>query len=101
MKSFTDRLAWCMRHGDVTVADLHHWFGRPRATVRTWAIDARVPQGPSGKKAHLLLALLESRIRARAGFPIPVDLSVATRPNYVKKLRHGNSVRVSASPTAR
>lgn len=101
MSDFCKRLAKCMSEGDMTVADVHHWFGRPRATVRTWVVDRRTPQGPSGKRAVLLLALLESRIKSRnGGFPIPSDLSVFDRPLYVRKLRHANGARVSSLHTA-
>ena len=100
MSDFCKRLLRAMKAGDMTVADVHHWFGRPRATVRTWVIDARTPQGPAGKRAYLLLDLLERRIKKRAGFPIPVDMSAKLRPSYVKKLRHANSDRVSSAHSA-
>ena len=88
MTDFTKRLRWCIKHGDMTVADLHHWFERPRSTVRTWVLHARIPGGPAAAKACLLLDLLEGRIKKRRGFPIPADLSWFDRPDYVKKLRH-------------
>ena len=102
MSDFCKRLAKCMSDGAMTVADVHHWFDRPRATVRTWVVDRRTPSGPSAKKARLLLELLERRIKSRGGgFPIPADLSVFDRPDYVRKLRHADSPRVSALHTAR
>jgi len=94
MTDFTKRLRRAMKDGDMTVADIHHWFERPRATVRTWVWDARTPQGPAGERAHLLLRHLEAKIASRSGFPIPQTLSAHERPNYVKRLRNGNGPRV-------
>ena len=101
MPDFTKRIRWCIKNGDMTVADLHHWFGRPRSTVRTWVLDAHTPQGPAGNKAHLLLTLLERRIEKKKGFPIPVDISAHARPDYVRKLRHAaTGARVPAAHSA-
>ena len=83
---FHRRLLRCMRDGDLTVADLHHWFDRPRATVRTWVVDARIPRGPSGRRADLLLQALEKKIRK--GLVVPDQLSKDARPQFIRKLRH-------------
>ena len=98
MAEFTKRLRWCLKHGNMTVADLKHWFDRPYATVRMWVFDARTPRGPSGKSADLLLRQLEARIRK--GLTIPSTLSSHERPAYVRKLRHGHSAGVPAPHTA-
>ena len=87
MGEFTKRLCWCLREGDLTIADLHHWFGRPRATVRRWVIDGCVPIGPTGNHAHLLLNALESRIRRGWGFPVPRELHAQQRPAYIHEQR--------------
>lgn len=94
MSDFTKRLRRAMKSGDMGIGDIHHWFGRPRSTVRTWVLDARTPQGPAGERAHLLLRHLEAKIAARSGFPIPQTVSAHERPDYVKRLRHGNGARV-------
>ncbi len=84
--NFHRRLLRCMRDGDLTCADLHHWFDRPRPTVRTWVVDARIPRGPSGRRADLLLQLLEKKVRA--GLVVPSHLSKDARPQFIRKLRH-------------
>jgi hypothetical protein len=85
MSEFAKRLRWCIKHGDLTVADLQHWFDRPYATVRTWVFDARVPRGPAGRQAFQRLRPLELKIRR--GFSVPVDLSNDERPVFIRKLR--------------
>lgn len=97
MGEFTSRLRWCLKHGDLTIADLHHWFKRPRATVRRWVIDACVPRGPTGTHAHLLLELLQSRITNRQGFPVPPELHAQQRPGYI----HEQRVKLSQAYPAR
>jgi len=87
MAEFTRRLRWCLKQGDLTIGDLHHWFKRPRATVRRWVIDACVPRGPTGNHASLLLDLLESRIKSGRGFPIPPELHAQQRPGYIHEQR--------------
>ena len=98
MKTFTDRLQWCIKHGDMTIADLHHWFERPRSTVRAWVLLGNAARDlPSGFIEKRLL-LLETRIKARDGFPIPPIKNQLARPDYIKGLRSGKHPRV---PTPR
>lgn len=86
MKDFSQRLAWCMKRGDLTVSDLTRWFDRPRATVNTW-VDGRTPYGPSGRLAIRWLELLQNVIKNKAGFPIPEELSGKARSNYIRDIR--------------
>src|SRR3954469_8550036 len=86
MSIFAKRLNWCIKEGNLTVADLQHWFDRPYATVRTWVFDARVPRGPSGRAAFNALKVLETKIRR--GLVVPSALSNDARPAYIRKLRH-------------
>lgn len=98
MENWVKRLQWCIKHGDMTIADLHHWFERPRSTVRAWVLlgkEARdLPSGFLQKR----LELLEKRIKARDGFPIPPIKNQLARPSYIMGLRSGKHPRV---PTAR
>lgn len=84
--TFSDRLAACKRAGDLTGSDLARWFGRPRATVNTW-VNGRTPFGPSARTAEKRLALLESSIAKKNGFPVPPDLTWIAREKYIRGLR--------------
>lgn len=97
---FCDRLIACQKTGDMTVADLQHWFERPYATVRTWVEHRRTPRGPSGREAERLLHLLEKAIAERRYFPVPALLSSIERPSYLKKVRHEQSTPIPASGAA-
>lgn len=89
MKTFELRLWACLTQGHMTKADLHYWFDRPRATVRTW-LAGREPRGPAGEEARRRLDLLERAIIAKKGFPVPVKLSSLERPLHIKKTFNDN-----------
>ena len=86
MSDFTKRIRWCVKEGRLTTADLHHWFDRPYATVRTWRIDGRIPHGPYGEDADEALAVLERLIKTGKKFPVP-PLSQTARVAYIRALR--------------
>lgn len=98
MSEFQKRLHWCLKHGNMTVADLKHWFDRPYPTVRMWVVEPRAPRGPSGTDANKLLLQLEKKIRG--GLVIPSGLSLQDRPTYVKRLRNGQRSGVPAAHSA-
>lgn len=87
MPSYQKRLAWCMQNGVLTISDLARWFDRPRATVNTWVLG-RTPYGPSKNVADRALLLLEMRIKAKNGFPVPAELSWAKRAVYIRGQRN-------------
>lgn len=102
MKTFSDRLNECLRKGDMTPADAHFWFGRPRATVDAWIKYVRGPRNRgAGAEAYRRLALLEDAIRLKKGFPVPHDLSLTARPHHIEKLFNDNSAGVPRKNTAR
>jgi len=86
MNNFTKRIQWCAEKGRLTTADLHHWFDRPYATVRTWRIDGRTPHGQYGEDADAALSLLERVIREGKKLPAP-PLSQTARVKYIRALR--------------
>jgi hypothetical protein len=43
--TFQSRLRACVERGNLTVADLARWFGRPYQTVRCWLHDGWQPAG--------------------------------------------------------
>lgn len=95
MMNFNKRLQWCMKRGKLTVGDLHHWFNRPRSTVRTWAVHGRKPYALTQADAYARLALLEYIIREGAGIPVPGTISYHQRPDYLKGLlRNGHGAGV-------
>jgi hypothetical protein len=72
-KTFQQRLRACERGGNLTVADLARWFDRPYPTVRSWMTDGIEPGGGPIDKEHAesMLALLETLIKQKRGFPVP------------------------------
>lgn len=98
---FAHRLKWCMSRGDLTTADLHHWFERPRPTVRLWVKSGAEPRGPSGDDARTRLDLLERAVTKKQGLPPPRTLSALERPAYIRQVRDGlERSRVPARGTA-
>lgn len=89
MRPFKERLEYCQRAGNMTIADLARWFDRPHATVRSWILQGVEPGGGpiDIEHARQLLGLLEMLIRKERGFPVP-RLSPQKRIAYVKELRH-------------
>lgn len=77
-----------MEGGNLTVADLARWMGRPDPTVRGWVERGISPSGPARDVAEVKAALarLETKVRAKAGFPVP-RLSWNKRREYVEKIR--------------
>ena len=72
-KTFQQRLRACERGGNLTVADLARWFGRPYPTVRTWVQNGIEPGGGPIDKEHAesMLGLLETLIKQKRGLPLP------------------------------
>lgn len=95
MKGFTKRLRAAQKAARMTISDLRLWFDRPYATVRTWVVGARTPQGPAGEEAFLRLAALERKIEH--GFLVPVTLSVRERPQFMKRHCHARQHRAGFS----
>ena len=81
--------------------DLRWWFDRSYSTTASWLKDDREPRGPAGDEARRRLAVLETSIEKKRGFPVPVSLSSIERPHYIKKLFNDNSSRVSGKHSAR
>ena len=100
MKTFSERLAICLKRGQMAQGDLRWWFGRSYSTTASWLNDKREPRGPSGDEARRRLALLEKGIALKKGFPIPVELSSTERPAYIEKLYHDHTAGVSRKDTA-
>ena len=100
MKSFAERLAICLRKGQMAQGDLRWWFGRSYSTTASWLKDDREPRGPAGDEARRRLALLEKGIALKKGFPIPASLSNLERPHHIEKTYHDVSAGVSRKNTA-
>lgn len=65
-QTFQHRLARCVERGNLTVADLGRWFGRPYATVRSWLLEGWEPgDGPRTRERMLdRLRRLEIAVQA-------------------------------------
>ena len=87
-KTFQQRLKACVRGGNLTGADLARWFDRPYSTVRTWVESGIKPGGGPIDKEHAesMLALLETLIKQRRGFPVP-SMSPKARKDHVMQIR--------------
>lgn len=105
MTLFQARLHACMKEGSLSLGDLHHWFDRPRPTVRFWAhTENRLFEpwkDPRGKEAWVRLRLLEWAIRNKKGFPVPTTLTASQRPQHILKTYADVRARVSESYTSR
>lgn len=88
MSSFQERLKRCMKGGNLTVADLARWFGRPHPTMRSWVEDGVEPGGGplDAALARATLDKLEKLIARNSKFPVP-RLSPQKRIAYLKELR--------------
>lgn len=85
---FSAELKHVMQEGDLTIADLHHWFNRPRPTVRTWVKLDHAPRGPAGALAWERLRLLQHAVRYGV-LPVSRELSSHERPRYIVQVRNG------------
>ena len=88
-KTFQQRLQLVLHAGNLSVSDLARWFDRPRPTVKDWAENGRAPSGAplDIEHAQALLGLLETMIKRRQGFPVPLGLSPAKRLAHLKSIR--------------
>jgi hypothetical protein len=88
-QAFERRLHWCMRNGNLRVADLARWFARPHGTVRGWVKRSLNPGGSDLDVEHIhnLLDLLETMIKRKTGFPLPIGLSPRERETRVLQTR--------------
>ncbi len=94
--TFQSRLHAAGQRGDMSTADLAHWFDRPYATVRYWLYgDSRAkpkgdfePRGAQGRLALRRLHRLEWAVAHDERFPIPADLGDRARHAYVKATYH-------------
>jgi len=82
-----ERINRLLKEGNLTVADLARWFGRPDPTVRGWAKG----QGIGGPPQDVLaisqaLADLESRLKQRKGLPVP-QMSPRDRIRHLEQLK--------------
>lgn len=84
------RLEWCMRHGNMTVADLARWFGRPDPTVRGWIAHGGGVGGPvqDVEAIERDLVQLETAIKEQRGFPVP-RLSPLDRITHLEACKAG------------
>lgn len=103
---FQQRLRACVRKGDLQVADLHHWFDRPRATVRYWLLSKDAARyephdDPKGRDAWTRLKLLEWGVENNDGFPVPLSLSAHARPAYIRRTQDALSRGVSKRDLAK
>lgn len=99
MKSFAQRIQYCVDKGRLTGADLSVWFGRPYPTVRTWREGLSEPWKPWRGEAERCLSALEQAIRARL-FPMPSSYNAAERRRYVKELADERDARLPKTRSA-
>ena len=96
MKPLQQRLKAVMQDGNLTVADLARWFGRPDPTVRGWVSNGGSPGGGpiDIKEVEVLLSSLEKLIKSSKALPLPrlspserikrlQDIRSKVKPNWV------------------
>lgn len=66
MKTFQERLRWCMDKGNLRLVDVARWFDRRHSTVRGWVADGCEPAGTPTDVRNLFERLvgLENKIRS-------------------------------------
>lgn len=81
MASFQKRLQDTMKGGNLRVADLARWFGRPDPTVRQWVNYGVLPSGGAHDRDDIerQLTALEKSIKAGKHLPLAKRLSPADR----------------------
>lgn len=101
--TFAARLNSCLSNGNLTVADLSRWFGRPHPTVRGWITNGFDPRGGPHDVAHVhaLLNVLEVMIRNRRGLPLERGISRAVRIARIERLRRDINTRLSQKGASR
>ena len=102
MTSFATRLNTCLNAGNLTVADLSRWFGRPHPTVRGWITNGFDPRGGPHDVGYVfsMLDALEHIIRRRKELPLPRGISRAARIKRIEGLRRDIDNRLSQQGTA-
>lgn len=104
-EEFAVRLRSVMERGDLTIGDLHHWFERPRATVRYWVKRGHGVYHLGGRSIAGLYSRLEQleqvvELAEKAGESIvPAKVSQRDRPSYIKRIRD-EYARLSAAGSA-
>ena len=88
-KTFQARLRAVLAAGNLTPSDLARWFDRPRPTVKSWVDDGREPSGAplDVEHAQALLGLLETMVKRKQGFPVPIGLSPQKRMQHLQDIR--------------
>lgn len=94
MKSFAQRIQYCVDKGRLTGADLSVWFGRPYPTVRTWREGLSEPWKPWRGEAEQWLEILEKLVRDRLVFPMASSFNAAERRRYMRELRDAWNTRL-------
>src|SRR6267142_1697938 len=97
--SFVKRLLALQRQGNLSTADLQHWFDRPYSTVRSWVVDKRDPRY-GGQDAEYSLRLLQHCITQ---FDDLRGVSSHERPARIRAIREaaGSSRLPKAGSAAR
>src|SRR5882724_4309814 len=83
IKKFVKDLRTLQRQGNLSTADLQHWFDRPYSTVRSWVVDKRAPRY-AGQDAESSLRLLQHCISQFEGLR---GVSSHERPARIRSLR--------------
>lgn len=87
MNGFSRRLGKIRRDGNLTVADLARWLGRPYATVNGWIKGGALGGAPLDRSQVLDgLTELERLIRKGKDLPVP-SLPLGNRAAYLEGVR--------------
>lgn len=97
--TFIKQLLALQRQGNLSTADLQHWFDRPYSTVRSWVVDKRAPRY-AHHDAEESLRLLQHCLTQLSDLR---GVSSHERPERIRQLRAaaGSNRLPKANPPAR
>ena len=103
MMTLAVRLESCKTRGNLTVADLSRWFGRPHPTVRGWIANGFDPRGGPHDVAYVfsMLDALERLILKGKDLPLQRGISRAARIKHIERLRRDIDNRISQKGASR
>ena len=91
---FRARLAKASLSASMGIADLSVWFERPYATVHSWIHSGRTPRGARLVSAEAQLRALEICLEKSRGLPVPHNIRINARAEYVEAIRDRFGARV-------
>lgn len=87
MPTIRERLDACAASAALSTADLAYWFGLSHSTMRAWRCSSREPRRFRLRQIEERLEWLEYAIASDKGFPIPLEVRLSARRDYLYEVR--------------